>query len=488
MIPKIDSLSEISNLYSNPDAVCNTVSTIFRRLNITNALASGKGFQKSGKSVSILFILIIMRLLKGNHSVHSFWKNNFFHFIESGKNSCYRFLNRPQTDWRRVLAYASLKYRSTVEECSLSKPKTEACFIIDDTVLEKTGFSMEGISRVYDHNKNACVLGYKMLVLGYNDGTTTQACDFSLHRENSKNNYGLTRRERLKKREDSHNTKHPDFERIKELDMTKLDSALLMLKRAIRNKFKAKYLLADSWFSSAEFIKNIKKVSKNSVDYLGIGRKDAVRYKVNGVGWTPKQIIERYSRMRTKRNCKYSCEYFIIKCTIHDCQVKLFFIRNINGKDWNFIITTDMNISFEKAYELYQVRWTIEVLFKECKQYFNLGKCQAEHFNEQIADCTIVLITHTLISLENRFANYETLGGLFVDIEDQLTIMTLWQRILALIIKVIKAISQLTGESIFELVRRLIVMNHGELKSLFNIIKSEFIFETKITKKSIAIC
>lgn len=485
MIPKIDSLSEISNLYSNPDTVCNTISTIFRRLNINKALASGKGSQKSGKSVSILFILIIMRLLKGNHSIHSFWKNNFFHFIESGKNSFYRFRNRPQTDWRRVLAYASLKYRETVEEHSLSKPKTEACYIIDDTVLEKTGFSIEGISKVYDHNKNACVLGYKMLVLGYNDGTTTQACDFSLHRENSKNNYGLTRRERLKKREGSHNTKHPDFERMKELDITKLESALLMLKRAIRNKIKAKYLLADSWFSSAEFIKNIRKVSKNSVDYLGIGRKDAVRYKVNGVGWTPKQIIERHSRMRTKRNGKYSCEYFIVKCVIHDCPVKLFFIRNINGKEWNFIITTDMNISFEKAYELYQVRWTIEVLFKECKQYFNLGKCQAEHFNEQIADCTIALITHTLISLENRFANYETLGGLFIEIEDQLTIMTLWQRIMAMIIKIIKAISILIGESVFELVRRLIIRNHSELKFLFNIIKSELIYESKNASKGI---
>jgi len=66
--------------------------------------------------------------------------------------------------------------------------------------------------------------------------------------------------------------------------------------------------------------------------------------------------------------------------------------------------------------------------------------------------------------------------------------MPLWQRILAMIIKIIKAISKLTGEPIFELVRRLIVMNHGELKSLFNIIKSELIFETKITKKCVVIC
>lgn len=479
MIPKIDSLSEISNLYSNPDVVCSTLNKIFDRLNITKALSSGKGFQKSGRSVSLLFILIIMKMLKGNHSIHSLWKNNFYLFIESGKNGFYRFLHRPQTDWRRILTYTSLKYRSTVEEHGLSSPKTEACFILDDTILEKTGFGIEGISRVYDHNKEACVLGYKMLVLGYNDGTTTQACDFSLHRENSKKNFGLTRRELLKQRELSLDSKHPDIIRKRELDITKFESSLLMLKRALRNKFNARYLLADSWFSYPEFIKDIRMLSKNALDYLGIGRKDSVRYKVNGVGWTPKQIIDRYSRERSKRNNKYNCNYFIIKGIVHDCPVKLLFIKSINGKDWNFIITTDMKISFEKAYELYQVRWTIEVLFKECKQYFNLGRCQSEYFNEQIADCTIVLITHTMISLENRFANYETLGGLFSDIEDQLTMMTLWERIIALVVNIMKAISSLIGEPVFELVRRLVVMNHGELKMMFNMIKMALRLEKK---------
>ena len=487
MIPKINSLSEISNSYSNPEVVCNSVSTILRRLNITKALSSGKGFQRNGRSVSLLYILIIMRLLKGNHSIHSFWRNNFFNFIESGKNGFYRFLNRPLTNWRQVLTYVSVKYRQTVEENTVSTPKTEACFIIDDTLIEKTGLKMEGISKVFDHNRNTCVLGYKMLVLGYNDGISTQACDFSLHRENSKNNWGLNKRELKKHREGIHDSKDPDHKRLGELDINKLKSSLLMLKRAIGNKFKAKYLLADSWFSSAEFIKDVKKISKGSVDYLGIGHKDAARYKINGVGWTPRQIIERYSRVSKRKNKKYNSEYFYVSCLIHDYHVKLIFIRNINGKEWSFIITTDMKISFEKAYELYQVRWTIEVLFKECKQYFKLGKCQSEHFNEQIEDCTIVLITHTLVSLENRFSNYETLGGLFVDIADQLTLMTLWQRIINLIVKIMKAISVLISEPIFELTRRLIVNNHGELKNLFEIIKTELRIETKFNKNHLII-
>lgn len=488
MIPKIDFLSEISNLYANPETAFTSISRILRSLDLSRALSSGNGFQKSKRSAPLLYLLILMRLLKGLNSVHSLWKNNFYNFIDCGKNGLYRFMNRPLTDWRKVLAYVSVKYRLVVEERSNTKPKTEACFIVDDTLIEKTGFKMEGISRVYDHSRDASVLGYKMLVLGYNDGIATQACDFSLHRENPKENWGLSKRELKKHRQGTHESKDPDYTRLKELDITKLESTLLMLKRAINNKFKAKYLLADSWFSSVEFIKKVRKISKNKVDYLGIGKKDLARYEINGVGWNPKQIIKRYSRLKIRKNEKYNCEYFSIKCQIHEQKVKLIFIRNINGQDWNFIITTDMDINFEKAYELYQVRWTIEVLFKECKQYFKLGKCQSEHFNEQIADCTIALITHTLVSLENRFSNYETLGGLYIDIADQLTLMTLWERIIEMIVKIMKAISFLISEPIFDLIKRLIINNHGELKSLFIYIKSELRLESKNDEKHLLNC
>lgn len=467
MISKIESLSEISNLYSDPESVCNSINIILKRINLSSALLSGKAHQRSKRSTSIMYILIVMRLLSGNYSIHKWWQNNFYNFIQSGKNGFYRFMNRPLTDWRLMLSSISQKYRETIDQYGTTKPKTEACFIVDDTTIEKTGKRIEGISMVHDHTNDDYVLGYKMLVLAFNDGVATQACDFSLHRESKNNDYGLSKKELKNYRQLQHNPGNPDSTRVSELNTTKLENTLLMLKRAIRNKFHAKYLLADSWFSHPEFIKNVRETTKNRIHYLGIGRQGDSRYKVKGVGWKTGHLINRYSRISNRKNAEYNCNYFSVKATIHDCPVKLFFIKQIGYEKWNFIITTDMDISFVKAYELYQVRWTIEVLFKECKQYFKLGKCQSEHFNAQVADCTIALITHTLISLENRFSNYETLGGLFEEIKEQITMMTLWERIIKLILKVVMAIATVTGESIFELVKRLIIMNHGALKELF---------------------
>ena len=50
---------------------------------------------------------------------------------------------------------------------------TTTCFIIDDTVLEKGGVRMEGISRIFDYVKGKCVLGYKLLLYAFFDGKTT---------------------------------------------------------------------------------------------------------------------------------------------------------------------------------------------------------------------------------------------------------------------------------------------------------------------------
>lgn len=63
--------------------------------------------------------------------------------------------------------------------------------------------------------------------------------------------------------------------------------------------------------------------------------------------------------------------------------------------------------------ELYQIRWTIEVLFKECKGYLNLGSCQSNNFDAQIADTPITMVQYSLLTLKKRFDHYETRGEIF---------------------------------------------------------------------------
>ena len=73
------------------------------------------------------------------------------------------------------------------------------------------------------------------------------------------------------------------------------------------------------------------------------------------------------------------------------------------------MLTTDLAIKFDKAYKTYATRWTIEVFHKEAKQYLNLGKCQSQDFDAQIAATTISLIQYNVLSLVRRINDYETI-------------------------------------------------------------------------------
>jgi ABC-type Na+ transport system ATPase subunit NatA len=70
--------------------------------------------------------------------------------------------------------------------------------------------------------------------------------------------------------------------------------------------------------------------------------------------------------------------------------------------------------------ELYQIRWSIEVFFKECKQYLRLGKAQNIYFVGQIADVSITFITYIILALQKRFRSYETMDALFRETQSKL--------------------------------------------------------------------
>ncbi|MDD4742811.1 MAG: hypothetical protein PHY20_14755, partial [Bacteroidales bacterium] len=95
------------------------------------------------------------------------------------------------------------------------------------------------------------------------------------------------------------------------------------------------------------------------------------------------------------------------------------------------------------------------ILFKECKQYLRLGTCQNTDFDGQIADTTIVLITHTILMLQRRFEAYETMGGLFRESQQQLLELTLWDRILKIFIRMLRELLEILSIDIEETIEKI---------------------------------
>ena len=331
----------------------------------------------------------------------------------------------------------------------------ERYFILDDTMIEKSGISMEGISRVYDHVAQKCALGYKLLLLAITDTKSTLPLEFSLHAEaGRKKDFGLTKKQLkdrfTKKRSNDDCMKKRADELLKE----KPDIAIEMLRRAVKNGYVAKYFLFDKWFFGEDFIKKVRSIKDGAIHVITLLRNKTTGFMVNGKRISAKVLIQKQERIGFKTCRQYKSHYARIKAEYNGIPVQLFIIRYGRSSKYEVMVTTDMKLSFKDAFERYQIRWNIEVLFYECKQHLELGRCQSTDLNAQIADCTLAFIGYTVISLHKRFSDYKTFGELFRDIKEGLLELTFIERLLPIIAELLEKIASLFDSTLDDLLER----------------------------------
>ena len=79
-------------------------------------------------------------------------------------------------------------------------------------------------------------------------------------------------------------------------------------------------------------------------------------------------------KISPKRCRKFNYYYHHYIAEIDGLKVAVFISRRGKNGKWHTLISTNTAISFVKAIEVYSIRWSIEVFFKEAKQLFRLGK------------------------------------------------------------------------------------------------------------------
>jgi hypothetical protein len=87
------------------------------------------------------------------------------------------------------------------------------------------------------------------------------------------------------------------------------------------------------------------------------------------------ELVALYERSEFFHECrKYKCHYISLKGKIGNQSVRIFLVKYGRNTTWNILLTTDLNSSFVQTFEIYQIRWNIEIVNKECKQYLGLGR------------------------------------------------------------------------------------------------------------------
>ena len=216
-----------------------------------------------------------------------------------------------------------------------------------------------------------------------------------------------------------------------------------MIRIAIAKGVRFDYVLTDSWFTCLELVKFI--VSRRiKCHFIGMIKMGKTRYNAFGKSLTSKEIVDLLRRKRmTKRSKLIGYYYAETIVDFKGIQVKLFFCKSSKKGNWNGMMTTNTELTFEQAYKIYSTRWSVEVFFKESKQHLGLGKCQSQDFDAQIAATTLCMLQYNLLSVVKRFNDYETLGELFRATQKDALKLTISEQIWLIIIELIAELSEI---------------------------------------------
>ena len=185
-----------------------------------------------------------------------------------------------------------------------------------------------------------------------------------------------------------------------EANKTKLEKSISMLRRARRQFGDVGTVLFDSWFCFNSFIITIKKrLDLNVICQLkNLPRPNKYIYK--GKAYTLSQLYAYYGKPKMRTVKKYSRKQAVLSVTLakSDVAMKIVFLHNEGYKNWHSFGSTNTSLSARSILEKYSQRWSIEVFFKNCKQYLNYGKEQVSNLDSMIASDAMVFLRYLLLT------------------------------------------------------------------------------------------
>lgn len=466
-------LSEINVFFTTNEKAMHTIFKVIGSLTLSGNRFLGRDAGNNTYRDRDKLALLLLFPFFGIKDAYHYGKSSLYGILSCGKDVFYRFLNDPDIDWRSLNHSVAKKLIKEAGDRAQAPTVGDAprCLIVEDTDLPKTGRWIELIGRVYPHVSHRSLLGFKGLFMAYHDGKSLFALDFSLHGEKGKNKkrpYGLTPAQGKRRFAKKRAAECQGRKRHREYFSTKIEGMIAMLRTAIGHGIRFDYLLVDSWFTCHELVKFVRS-RRIGCHELGMIKMGTTRYGYKGEPRSAKQILELPGRTKkTKRSRATGLYYGEAVVDFKGTGVKLFFSKTSKRGKWHGLLTTDLDLAFERAYKTYSTRWAIEVFFKEGKQHLGPGKCESRDFDAQIAHTSLCMMRYNIPSVAKRFERYETLGELFREANADALELTVSERVWLILLQLVAKLVEILGVDPEMLMEKLIAEN-GELMKLINI-------------------
>lgn len=417
----------------------NAISTFFSTFRIGNLLHKCNAQKEKGVPVIDIFKYKLCNVF-ADRSMYMQQKTGSFKESFS-KNTFYRFLNSPKTNWLRFTTLLSKKAADAVEPLT-SEDRVNA-FVVDDSLFERTSCKQTELgSRVFDHTSMKYCKGFRLMTLGWTDGNTflpVNSCLLASSKE--KNLIGPV---------DQCDGRSLAAKRRKLAQTKGTEVMIELLKTAQNAGHHADYVLFDTWFSSPAQLIAVKKLGLDSIAMLK--KSSHIYYEYEGKQLSIKKIFGICKKRRGRS--KYLLSVNVMVGKDEKIPAKIVCVRNKkNKKDWIAFICTNPELSEEEIIRIYGKRWQIEVFFKTCKSYLQLiSECHSLSYDALTAHVAIVFTRYLMISMEQRRSKDDrTLGEIFYFFTDELADITFgesFQIIITAMIESISAIFQPTEEQL----------------------------------------
>lgn len=391
----------------------NAISSFFGRFKIGDLLRKCNAQKEKGVPVIDIFKYKLCNVF-ADRSMYMQQKTGSFkeHF---SKNTFYRFLNSPKTNWLRFTTLLSKQVADTIEPLT-DKTRVNA-FVVDDSLFERTSCnSTELGSRVFDHVSMQYCKGYRLMSVGWTDGNTFLPVNSSLLASSKDSNVICSA---------GHYDGRSLAAKRRKLARTKgTDVMIELLRNALAAGHTADYVLFDTWFSNPAQLLAVKSLGLDAIAMIKKSKK--IYYEYNGERLSINRIFGLCKKRRGRS--KYLLSVNVMVGTGDDkIPAKIVCVRNKkNKRDWVALISTNTDLSEEEIIRIYGKRWQIEVFFKTCKSYLNLvNECHSLSYDALTAHVAIVFTRYLMIALEQRRnTDDRSLGELFYFFTDELADIT----------------------------------------------------------------
>lgn len=370
------------------------IADVFKEFKIARRLKACRIQKRTGHAVDrIVFDLVhIPFLLMG--TVYLFVRSQY-EKAASHKNRYYRLLENANYNWRSFVMSLS---RLIHHRMGSTSPDS-SFFVLDDTTTAVSGKGVEGASYTYDHCSGKPILGFQKLVLGIFNGSHFLPISQKIL-AGRRRPEGRTRARKYRKIPKSQriSVNSPGAIERRDLDQSKLRGAISLLRAACKKGFKASTVMFDSWFCFNSFIKEIASELNLYVICQLKNIPKTNKYLYRGGTYSLNELYTYYARPKLRRVRRYQFEQavLVVRLPQSDLRLKIVFTRSEGVDKWYAFAASEVALSAQRILEYYSQRWSIEVFFRNCKQYLNYGKEQMSNLDSIIA-CDALVFTRYLI-------------------------------------------------------------------------------------------